>query len=78
MRWQPILTHTTEEGRLTCLKKDSTLIISFVSLFCIKSWYFGDLNRKEAENLLDVEDKIGVFLVRNSGTIPGDLVLSVK
>jgi len=42
-----------------------------------KSWFFGPLGRKETESLLNDQD-LGVFLVRTSSTIPGDLVLCVK
>lgn len=42
------------------------------------SWYFGPMGRKEAEEVLKLEDELGVFLVRDSTTIQGDLVLCVK
>jgi len=42
------------------------------------SWYFGPMNRTEATNLLMSENETGVFLVRNSTTIVGDLVLCVR
>ena len=42
------------------------------------SWYFGPLTRQQTEQLLHLEDDVGVFLVRNSSSIQGDLVLCVK
>lgn len=42
------------------------------------SWYFGSYTRQEAIEALDKEDEIGVFLVRNSSTSIGDLVLCVR
>ncbi|CAI9586404.1 unnamed protein product, partial [Staurois parvus] len=41
------------------------------------SWYWGRQNRQEAVNLLQGQ-RHGVFLVRDSTTIPGDYVLSVS
>jgi hypothetical protein len=41
------------------------------------SWYFGPISRRGAEDLLNQEE-IGVFLVRNSTTSQGDLVLCVR
>ncbi|CAL1283513.1 unnamed protein product [Larinioides sclopetarius] len=42
------------------------------------SWYFGPLTRQEATDILLGESETGVFLVRNSATIHGDLVLCVR
>lgn len=42
------------------------------------SWYFGAMGREEANRILQAERETGVFLVRDSSTIPGDYVLSVK
>ncbi|GIX68038.1 adapter molecule Crk [Caerostris extrusa] len=42
------------------------------------SWYFGPLTRQEATDILLSEVETGVFLVRNSATIHGDLVLCVR
>ncbi|XP_074779215.1 adapter molecule crk isoform X4 [Athene noctua] len=41
------------------------------------SWYWGRLSRAEAVTLLQGQ-RHGTFLVRDSGTIPGDFVLSVS
>lgn len=41
------------------------------------SWYWGRLSRAEAVSLLQGQ-RHGVFLVRDSSTIPGDFVLSVS
>lgn len=41
------------------------------------SWYWGRLSRQEAVSLLQGQ-RHGVFLVRDSGTIIGDYVLSVS
>lgn len=41
------------------------------------SWYWGRLSRQEAVSLLQGQ-RHGVFLVRDSITIPGDYVLSVS
>lgn len=41
------------------------------------SWYWGRLSRAEAVALLHGQ-RHGTFLVRDSGTIPGDFVLSVS
>ncbi|CAG2104196.1 unnamed protein product, partial [Medioppia subpectinata] len=40
--------------------------------------YFGPINRSEATTILMSENETGVFLVRNSTTIVGDLVLCVR
>lgn len=42
------------------------------------SWYFGAMSRADATELLLPEREGGVFLVRDSNTIVGDYVLSVK
>lgn len=42
------------------------------------SYYFGSMSRKEATDILMNERECGVFLVRDSSTIIGDFVLSVK
>lgn len=42
------------------------------------SWYFGPMGRRDAENMLNLEEDVGVFLVRDSTTCKGDLVLCVK
>lgn len=43
------------------------------------SWFFGYMSRKDAADLLsDDNNHIGAFLVRESTTARGDLVLSVK
>ncbi|XP_050023708.1 adapter molecule Crk [Dermacentor andersoni] len=42
------------------------------------SWFFGPMSRQEASDLLMAENEVGVFLVRNSTTIAGDLVLCVR
>lgn len=42
------------------------------------SWFFGPLTRQEATDMLMCENEAGVFLVRNSTTIQGDLVLCVR
>lgn len=42
------------------------------------SWYFGAMSRADATELLLAEREGGVFLVRDSNTIVGDYVLSVK
>ncbi|ERL85239.1 hypothetical protein D910_02660 [Dendroctonus ponderosae] len=42
------------------------------------SWYFGAINRQEAQDLLMAEKEGGVFLVRDSTTSVGDFVLCVK
>ncbi|CAL1541333.1 unnamed protein product [Lymnaea stagnalis] len=41
------------------------------------SWYFGMLSRERTNNIL-LEQESGVFLVRESKTMPGDFVLCVK
>ncbi|KAG9508677.1 Adapter molecule Crk, partial [Fragariocoptes setiger] len=43
-----------------------------------ESWFYGSMTRAEATNVLMEEPDIGVFLVRSSTTVHGDLVLSVK
>ncbi|XP_005109023.1 adapter molecule Crk [Aplysia californica] len=42
------------------------------------SWYFGQLSRDETNRILEREQFSGVFLVRESKTMPGDFVLCVK
>lgn len=42
------------------------------------SWYFGSMSRQDATDLLMAEREGGVFLVRDSSTIPGDYVLCVR
>lgn len=44
----------------------------------VSSWYFGAMSRQGAIDLLKNELEGGVFLVRDSNTIVGDYVLSVK
>jgi len=41
------------------------------------SWYF-DVNRGEANDILNAQPDSGTFLVRPSNTLRGDLVLCVK
>ncbi|CAL8109880.1 unnamed protein product [Orchesella dallaii] len=43
-----------------------------------RSWYFGPISRQDATDLLMAERDGGVFLVRDSSSIPGDYVLCVK
>ncbi|MCL4130692.1 UNVERIFIED_CONTAM: hypothetical protein GTU68_031146 [Idotea baltica] len=42
------------------------------------SWYFGQMSRQEATDLLMSEREGGVFLLRDSSTIIGDFVLCVR
>lgn len=42
------------------------------------SWFFGFMSRAEATELLSGNKETGTFLVRESTTEKGDLVLSVK
>nr|XP_018908186.1 PREDICTED: adapter molecule Crk-like [Bemisia tabaci] len=42
------------------------------------SWYFGQMSRQDATDLLMAEKEGGVFLVRDSVTIQGDYVLCVR
>lgn len=42
------------------------------------SWYFGNLSRIDAQDILMAEREGGVFLVRDSGSIRGDYVLCVR
>ncbi|XP_075218771.1 crk proto-oncogene, adaptor protein [Lycorma delicatula] len=42
------------------------------------SWYFGQMSRQDATDLLMGEKEGGVFLVRDSTTIHGDYVLCVR
>ncbi|XP_065051192.1 crk-like protein [Rhopilema esculentum] len=42
------------------------------------SWYHGKVSRNECEQLLNQRDRPGLFLVRDSNTIQGDYVLSVR
>lgn len=42
------------------------------------SWFFGFMSRNDATELLLNHNEIGAFLVRESTTAKGDLVLSVK
>ncbi|KAK3608985.1 hypothetical protein CHS0354_020537 [Potamilus streckersoni] len=42
------------------------------------SWYFGPLNREETNNILMKARENGTFLVRDSQSIKGDFVLSIK
>ncbi|OQV25060.1 Adapter molecule Crk [Hypsibius exemplaris] len=41
-------------------------------------WYFGQISREESAQILKDEREGGVFLVRDSTSIPGDYVLCVK
>lgn len=43
-----------------------------------ESWFFGFMSRADATKLLSNNNEIGAFLVRESTTAPGDLVLSVR
>ena len=51
-------------------------IISNLKFFF--SWYFGQMSRQDATDQLMAEREGGVFLVRDSTTIPGDYVLCVR
>ncbi|XP_053690563.1 adapter molecule Crk [Sabethes cyaneus] len=42
------------------------------------AWYFGNMSRQDATDLLLSERESGVFLVRDSTTISGDFVLCVR
>ena len=42
------------------------------------SWFFGFMSRADATELLTNNNEAGAFLVRESTTAKGDLVLSVK
>ncbi|XP_013789102.1 adapter molecule Crk-like [Limulus polyphemus] len=42
------------------------------------SWFVGPMTRQEATDLLMAENEAGIFIVRNSSTIQGDLVLCVR
>ncbi|XP_013781887.1 adapter molecule Crk-like [Limulus polyphemus] len=42
------------------------------------SWFVGPMTRQEATDLLMAENEAGIFIVRNSATIQGDLVLCVR
>lgn len=42
------------------------------------SWYFGNITREKATEILNNEREGGVFLVRDSTTIIGDYVLCVR
>ncbi|XP_076307528.1 adapter molecule Crk-like [Tachypleus tridentatus] len=42
------------------------------------SWFVGPMTRQEATDLLMAENETGIFIVRNSTTIQGDLVLCVR
>lgn len=44
----------------------------------MNSWYFGPISRQDATDLLMQERDGGVFLVRDSSSIPGEYVLCVK
>jgi len=41
-------------------------------------WFFGFMSRADATDLLSSQNEVGAFLVRESTTAKGDLVLSVK
>ena len=52
--------------------------LSLALTFLVNSWYFGKISRQDATDLLMSEKDGGVFLVRDSSSIPGDYVLCVK
>ena len=43
----------------------------------MEPWFFGNLNRSEAEAMLSAFGKIGGYLIRSSHTAPGDVCLSI-
>lgn len=43
-----------------------------------ESWFFGFMSRADATELLSRNNYVGAFLVRESTTAKGDLVLSVR
>lgn len=49
-----------------------------IGCLCVFSWYFGLFSREETNNILQAERDSGVFLVRDSTSIKGDFVVSVK
>ena len=53
------------------------MYVAIVLLYC--SWYFGAIDRKEAEKLLmDTANASGSFLVRESKSSPGSYSLSIR
>lgn len=58
--------------------KSCNVLVQNEHLFFFFSWYFGSLSRQEAQDLLQAEKEIGVFLVRASASCQGDYVLCVK
>ena len=52
--------------------------MKFFEFFSVSSWFFGQLTRQQAIEILEFERDKGVFLVRYSHSVAGDLVLSVS
>lgn len=51
--------------------------VNFIASVCFLSWFAGAISRLEAEQRLRWQD-IGVFLVRESESAPGEFSLSVR
>lgn len=48
-----------------------------MAIYVFYSWYHGRIDRPTTEAVLSGK-RAGLFLVRDSGTCPGDYVLSVR
>ena len=55
------------------------VLVTFLGRLHVRfSWYFGQMSRQDATDLLMSEREGGVFLVRDSTSIQGDYVLCVR
>jgi len=62
-------------------KFNNYVLLFYPSFFYIDfffSWYFGQMSRIEASDLLMGERECGTFLIRDSLSIQGDYVLCVR
>lgn len=60
------------------VKFNSCLLYIFAININFFSWYFGQMSRTEASDLLMGERECGTFLIRDSLSIIGDYVLCVR
>ena len=69
----------TRDCTIQCARYEVCLVLCtyIINDFCSR-WFYENINRKQAEDLLKKQRENGSFLVRESESTPGDFSLSVK
>ena len=70
---RPVMKHS-----LFAATKCTQILDLFTDYEYIGRWYFGDINRDTANQILNERVDSGTFLVRDSSTMPGEYVLCVR